>query len=957
MVNVIFCIIFKDYKSKLIDFNMVMKSKRTNLLRQGSLVGMMLAAMLAMPSEAQQLPKGVTKVTSVEGITEYNLENGLKVLMFPDPSKPTVTVNVTYLVGSRHEGYGETGMAHLLEHLVFKGSPKHTNIPQELTEHGARPNGTTWYDRTNYFETFAASDENLKWALDLESDRMVNSFIAKKDLDSEFSVVRNEFESGENSPFRVLMERVISGGFLWHNYGKSTIGNRSDIERVPIENLQAFYRKYYQPDNAVLTVAGKIDEAKTLALINDYFGKIAKPTRVLPKSYTLEPTQDGERFVELKRTGDVQMLMAMYHIMPGSHADYPAMEVLTELLTTEPNGRLYKNLVDTKKASSQFGFSFQLYDPGLVLFGAEILKEKSLDEARKAFVATLDSAAVLKPSKEDVERAKTTLLKNWDLEFRNSERVGLSISESIATGDWRLAFLFRDNIRKVTPEDVFRVAQYYFKPSNRTLGTFVPEANPVRAEIPEAPKVADLVKDYKGEAVVAEGEAFDPSPANIETRTARVEKANTIETALLPKKTRGNVVAARITLRYGDEKSLQNKATISDLTGSMLDKGTKTKTRQQVKDEFDRLKARVSFFGNTNQAGASIETTKENLPEVMKLVADVLKAPAFDENEFEKLKQEELAGIESQRSEPQAIAFTQYRRLVSPYPKSDVRYVGTFDEDVESIKATTIDQIRQFHKDFYGANNASVAVVGDFDKDAIQKIVNDEFGSWKSAKPFTRIASPYQPVKSENKSIETPDKANAMFIAGLNMPLQDSDPDYPALIMGNYMLGGGFLNSRLATRIRQKEGLSYGVGSQFSASPLDKNGTFMSYAIYAPQNAEKLEAAFKEEIDKVMKEGFTADELKAAKSGYLQSRQVARSQDASLTTTLSSNLYLNRTMQWDADFEKKIEALTPEQIKAAFNKHIDYNKLVIIKAGDFEKAKKGAPSGGAPAQLGGSDKK
>ncbi|NIJ53576.1 M16 family metallopeptidase [Dyadobacter arcticus] len=923
------------------------KSKLFNLLLAGLIVGPAMA----------QLPKGVTKVASVEGITEYNLENGLKVLMFPDPSKPTITVNMTYLVGSRHEGYGETGMAHLLEHLVFKGSPKHKDIPQELTSHGARPNGSTGNDRTNYFETFTATEENLKWALDLESDRMVNSFIAKKDLDSEFSVVRNEFESGENSPFRVLMQRVISGAYLWHNYGKSTIGNRSDIEKVPIENLQAFYKRFYQPDNAVLTVAGKIDEAKTLAMVNEYFSKIPKPTRILPKSYTSEPTQDGERFVELKRTGDVQMLIALYHIMPGSHADYPAMEVLTELLSTEPNGRLYKNLVNTKKASSIFGFPFQLYDPGFVLFGAEVLKEKSLDEAKQAFAATLDSAAVLKPSAEDVERAKTTILKNWDLEFRNAERVGLSVSESIATGDWRLAFLFRDNVRKVTPEDVFRVAQYYFKPSNRTLGTFVPEANPSRAEIPEAPNVQDLVKDYKGEAVVAEGEAFDPSPMNVEGRTTRIEKPNTIETALLPKTTRGNVVAAKITLRYGDEKSLMNKATISDLTGSMLDKGTKTKTRQQVKDEFDKLKARVSFFGANNQAGANIETTKENLPAVIKLVAEVLKTPAFDESEFEKLKQEELAGIESQRSEPQAIAFNEYRRITTPYPKSDIRYVGTFDEDVESVKAATIDQIRQFHKDFYGANAASATVVGDFDKASIEKLLNDEFGSWKSEKPFTRIASPYIAVKPETKALETPDKANAMFVAGLGMPLQDTDADYPALIMGNYMLGGGFLNSRLATRIRQKEGLSYGVGSQFSASSLDKSGTFMSYAIYAPQNAEKLEAAFKEEIDKALKEGFTAEELKAAKSGYLQSRQVGRSQDASLANTLTNNLYLNRTMQWDADFEKKIEALTPEQIKAAFNKHIDYNKLVIIKAGDFAKAKKGAPAEGAPAQIGGSQKK
>src|SRR5882762_9725793 len=256
------------------------------------------------------LPKGIERVTSVEGISEYRLANGLRVLMFPDQTKQTITVNMTYLVGSATENYGETGMAHLLEHLVFKGTPKHTNIPQELTSHGARRNGSTSYDRTNYFETFAATDENLNWALDLESDRMVNSFIAKKDLDSEMTVVRNEYEAGENSPFNVLLERLIATSYVWHNYGKSTIGARSDIENVPIERLQAFYKRNYQPDNAVLLVAGKIDEAKLLDMISSYFGSIPKPTRVLSPAYTEEPTQDGERSVTLRRTGDVQVVVA-----------------------------------------------------------------------------------------------------------------------------------------------------------------------------------------------------------------------------------------------------------------------------------------------------------------------------------------------------------------------------------------------------------------------------------------------------------------------------------------------------------------------------------------------------------------------------------------------------------------------------------------------------------------------
>ncbi len=320
--------------------------KRITYLRAMSVLLCLLLSVASAFAQAE-------KITSVEGITEYRLQsNGLRILLFPDLSKPTITVNITYLVGSRLEDYGETGMAHLLEHMLFKGSTKHPNVPKELQDHGSRPNGTTWFDRTNYFETFQASDANLEWALDLESDRMVNSFVARKDLDSEMTVVRNEYESGENSPMNVLEERVLSTAFLWHNYGKSTIGARSDIENVPIQRLQAFYRNYYQPDNAILTVAGKFDEARTLGLITKYFGPIPKPQRVLQSNYTSEPTQDGERSVTLRRVGEVQGVVVAYHVPPGSHPDFAPLDVATEILGDSPSGRLYKALVETKKAAS-----------------------------------------------------------------------------------------------------------------------------------------------------------------------------------------------------------------------------------------------------------------------------------------------------------------------------------------------------------------------------------------------------------------------------------------------------------------------------------------------------------------------------------------------------------------------------------------------------------------------------
>ncbi|MCC6724719.1 MAG: insulinase family protein [Saprospiraceae bacterium] len=909
-----------------------------------------LALCLTAPSWAQnaaqkelKLPEGVEKVTTVEGITEYKLtSNGLHFLLFPDQSKPTITVNITYKVGSRHEGYGETGMAHLLEHLVFKGTPNHPNIPQELTEHGARPNGTTWYDRTNYFETFNATEDNLRWALDMESDRMVNSFIAKKDLESEMTVVRNEFEMGENDPSSILMERVLSTAYLWHNYGNSTIGARADLENVPIDRLQAFYKRNYQPDNAMLVVAGKIEPEKTLALVKEYFGKIPKPSRELIPTYTKDPTQDGERSVTLRRTGDVQVASCLYHTPPGAHPEYAAMAVLDEILTNEPAGRLYKALVETKQAATVWSFSPALAEGGFIYINADVRMENSLGDAQKTMLKVLDELASTPPTAEEVDRAKKRLLKDWELGFRSSSTVGLRASEYIAMGDWRLAFLFRDFVEGVKAEDVVAVAKKYFKPSNRTTGLFVPDKSPDRSEIPDAPDLATMLNNYKGKAPIAEGENFDPAPENIEKRTTRGEaKDKGIEFAFLPKETRGNSVSARMTLRFGDEKTLMNQDAAASFTAMMLDKGTKTMSRQQIQDKLDQLKARVQIFGGGATASVNVETEHDNLVEVMKLVGDMLKNPAFSQEEFEKLKEEQLAAIESQRSDPQALAFTNFMRTMnSQYPKGDIRYVMSLDEEAEAIKSLKLDDVKAFYKKFYGTSDATVAVVGDFDQEAVKKVTLDQFSNWKSPSGYTRPSQAYKEVKPNSDNINTPDKANAVFIAGMPLNISDNDPDYPALVMGNFMLGGGFLNSRLAVRIRQKEGLSYGVGSSVNASSYEKSGMFQTFAICAPENAAKVEVAFKDEIEKMRKDGFTTEELEAAKTGYIQSRGMNRSNDAGLSGTLNNYLQLDRTMLWDAELEKKIIALTPEQINAVMKKYVDPTKFVFVKAGDFEKVGK-----------------
>src|SRR5690606_29446275 len=328
------------------------------------LYALFLASILLLPpsvshatqaADTIELPAGLVQHSTVEGITEYALPNGLRVLLAPDASKPTTTVNMTYLVGARHENYGQTGMAHLLEHLLFRGTPTLRNALAEFSRRGLAANGSTTSDRTNYYASFAANPETLTWYLQWQADAMVNSLIAKEDLDAEMTVVRNEMERGENSPIQMLMQQMQATAFRWHNYGNSTIGARSDVENVDIAQLRAFYHQYYQPDNAVLIVAGLFDSQAVLRIIADAFGAIERPTRVLPPEYTIEPVQDGERMVTVRRQGGSPLIAAMFHAPAAGHPDFAPLDIGAAILADTPSGRLYKNLVANKLSTGVFG--------------------------------------------------------------------------------------------------------------------------------------------------------------------------------------------------------------------------------------------------------------------------------------------------------------------------------------------------------------------------------------------------------------------------------------------------------------------------------------------------------------------------------------------------------------------------------------------------------------------------
>jgi zinc protease len=900
--------------------------------------------MLALNSAPTTRSADPKKITSVEGITEYSLDNGLRVLIFPDDSRPKVTVSMTVFVGSRHEGYGETGMAHLLEHMVFKGTPKNPLIPKALQDHGAQFNGTTNSDRTNYFETLTATDENLEFAIALEADRLVNSRVLREDLFSEMTVVRNEFERGENSPDSVLGKRIVAAAYEWHNYGKTTIGNRSDIERVPIENLQAFYRKHYQPDNAMVVVAGKLDEKKTLALIQKHFGAIPKPDRKLDATYTEEPEQDGERLVTLRRVGDVALVGIAWHIPAGPHADFPPLQVLANILDNEPSGKAYKELVQTKKASSVSTFARSQHDPGLFFADAEVPKDQPLDEVKDKLISIVEEVGEKGVTDEEVNRSKGQILKMREMAATNTQQLAIQLSEWAAQGDWRLYFLNRDALEKVTAEQVKSAAAKYFKRSNRTVGLYIPTAQPERVPVPSTPDVDQLVKDYKGRAAVSAGEAFDFNPKAIEARVQRTELVPGAKIALLPKKTRGEEVYLTVTLHYGNDQNLKGLETAAGFLAPLMLKGTKHLSQQEMKDELDRLKATLSPGVGGGRGGPAsgigsiaftVHTKRESLPAVLAILRQVLREPLLPADEFEVMRRERLASLEASRTEPQTLAQRALVRTLAPYPADDVRYNATIEEQIERMQNVKHEQLQALYRDFLGVATAEISLVGDFDKEPCLALLKETFAGWKPKQPYERIARPVvKLVEGAKQEIDTPDKASAVYSAGMLLPISDDHPDYPALVLGNFILGGGSLSSRLGDRVRQKEGLSYGVGSSFVAAPQDERANLMLGASCQPQNVGKLETVMKEELDRLLAKGVTADEVENAKKGLLQQQQVARSSDQALASMLSSQLFEGRTMAREDELEKKIAALTPEAVSAALKKHIDPKRLVIVTAGD-----------------------
>lgn len=882
---------------------------------------------------AQQAAALPSPETVVEGVTSYRLANGLRVLLVPDPASSKVTVLMAYFVGSRHEGRGERGMAHLLEHLLFKGSENFPEPAKSLKEHGAYSNASTWTDRTLYFEEMLATDDNLDFALQFEADRMLNSFISDESLKSEMTVVRNEFEMGENDPFTLVLRGLLAKGYTWHPYGAATIGNRSDIERVPGANLRAFYKQHYRPSNAMLVLCGKFNPTDARARIEQYFSPLTNPQAPLIETWTEEPTQDGPRTIEIEREGTQPSIGVMYHVPAFSNDESAALRLLNPLLSDLPWGRLYKSLVETGLAAQVSVIPFLMAERGQLLVIATLKDAEHSSQTLDALKATMEGFAQHPITQEEVDRARASWLSQLKSVRSGNLDFAYALAEAESGGDWRLWFIERDRIKSVTPDQLQEAATRYFVPSNRTTAVFTPVKSPIRAAIPPRPDIPALVSSYKGTETVILGEAFDATPANIESRAIRSKLADGVQLTVVPKKTANATVKMVIAIRFGTEKTLLGKNIQGSLAAAMLSRGTTNMSFQQRSDELDRMQTTVIPSFQNGVVTLTIASDRSNIERAIEIAGDMLRNPLFPASEFEVVKADQAAFARSQTDQPFSLAWNAMLRAAAPFTKDQYYYVPTLAERADEIAATTLDDVKQFYK-LVGPANVQIAVVGDTDANAISQAARKLLNNWTAGVAFERVERPFVAVSKGITVIQTPDKPMATVGMAAVLPLKDSDPQACALTIATNILGRG-LHSRIGTRLRGQDGLSYDSLTTLQLGRMDAVSTFLSYAICARENADKTAAALREEIDRWIRDGITQEELSEAKKGYRLSLLSSFSNDATLADLIARDTYSGRTMAWHAQFLSQLDGLQQKDVNDAIRKWFSGASFAEVRAGDF----------------------
>lgn len=911
------------------------------------------SALLGSPPPAETAPAavpGFSFVKTVNQISEYTLDaNGLQVLLMPEHSAPVLTFMVTYRVGSRNEVTGTTGATHLLEHLMFKGTEKFqrakgTGIDQLLERSGAVYNATTYLDRTNYYENMGS--DQLALAVEFESDRMRNLLLHEADRQPEMTVVRNEFERGENSPFQALIKEIFQGAYVAHPYHHSTIGWRSDIEKVPIEKLREFYDTFYWPDNATVSVIGDFQPADALALIKKFYGQIPKAPKPIPQVYTEEPEQSAPRRVGVKRAGQLGVVAIGHKIPAGTHPDYPALTVMSAILTDGKNSRLYRTLTDKNLTTSVQAFLGFNHDATLHITFAALAPNAKHEEVEKIAVQEIERLKKDGVTDLEVSTAVNKILADAAFQRDGSFAIAGNLNECIAVGDWTTYYSVEEGTKKVTAADVKRVANDYLVEDHSTTGWFIPVEEP--ASGPPAPTPGK--KPSRSELHPSDGPYFyrdpelslatDPDQAALASGNAPATTTSTFANSVIRERIAGidvllyktgvkDVVTFRAALPAGDALSPPTNLALATLTGGMLDKGTKKQDQFAISQKLESAGATLQFKVENYSLVIDGQCLKKDVSLVLELMAEQLREPAFSPEEFEKEKKQLAGSLRRALESPDSRARESFSRAL--YPPGHPNREASVSEFLAAVESATVDQVKAFHAAHYGPKHFILVAVGDVDPAEVKTKVGEVFQGWTGGADVPKANPPHGIDGPPEQVVYMAEKPSVTVMFGQAIDLKYTDPDYQALRLGTAVLGSGF-TGRLMANVRDKEGLTYGIGSRLSNDTYN-DGDWRITATFAPKLLQKGIESTRRQLTAWYEKGITPEELEKRKSNLIGSFKV----NLATTTGLAEQLLITAQRGYDPSFLDRyptlINSLTTEQVNGAIKKYLKPESMVMIEAG------------------------
>ena len=922
-----------------------------------------------MSVRAECLPEGVEFVAEEEGTREYRFANGLKLLLVENRVAPVVTFLVLYKVGSRNEAVGHTGATHLLEHMLFKGTPTFnkragTQVAATLQRVGADFNATTWYDRTNYFETVPS--DQLELAVRLEADRMRNSFIADEDRQSEMTVVRNELERGQNEPALVLDEAVYATAFREHPYHHPTIGWRADVENVPTARLKEFYDTFYHPNNATAIVVGDFERGSALELVNKYFGSLPASPTPIPEVYTDEPRQQGERRLVVRRAGELPLVQVAFRAPAAlGQANVLSNSQLAERAATAPDGndifplavlsaalangvtsRLYQSLVETELAVSVDARVDQFRDPGL--FNVYATAAPGVEPLRVEEVIHKELARAAEDLKEEeVEKAKRQIAAHAAYERDGTHSVAMQMSEAEAVADWRFFNTYARNISRVGVEDVRRVAAEYFAEDNRTVGHFIPKAAGGASNGANGAGASSLKPHGFRFHHEPTNESRGGAPAGAASSGAKLSsrvRRDELETGavlLVLENAATPTVAVRGSLRAGSYFEPRAKPGLARLTAEMLKRGTRRRGKLELAGALEGVGADIEFGADTFAVQIEARSLSEDFPALASTLAEMLREPSFPVEELEKLKQQTVAAIQEQQSDTRLRAYERLSQTV--FDEENPFFVHGGARLVESINSITVEDVRAFYEKFYGGRSLILSVVGGVGADDALRILREafeDFGGPENVDVNVRDPEPQEGARREFVVVK--DKANVDVLLGSAAPLRRDASDYYAAMLANRALGESTLSSRLGLRVRDAEGLTYGIGSRFRAPGLAAGPWYIAVSVN-PGNVERAVESALNVLREYVREGIRADELEDEKSSATGAFKVSLSTNAGIAAALWNAEFYRLGLDYVERYPELVRAVTVEDANAAIRKYFRPDHLTVVVAGDIEAGDEHAP--------------